>query len=378
MAMALDVMALRAFDSTTDAEVEAFMEACPTSVAQQTLAWRNVITSIDRDEPFFLGCRQAGELVGVLPAYRFDGPLGAILTSVPHVGPLGGVACHAAADAERVYEALLRAYVDLGVSTGCALVTVISSPFWPDRERYERHLRPDYVLDNACQVLDLAEGFTAEGSFVGGSQNLRRNLRKAQAGALWVDEEQSLANVEEWYEIHAARHGEIGATALPKGLFTAALEHMIPREKARFFFVRRVDTGEMIAGGFYLHHGAVIDALMPSVRSEHAKHGPAYLLALHSMRWARARGLRFYNWQGSPPDGGVHRFKQQWGSRELGYAFLTRITGDVRPFLESTVPELMSAYRWHYVLPFDRVGETAGAGVSSRRAAWAALEAAKR
>lgn len=364
-------------DPAGDIEVDAFFERCPTSFAQHTTAWRNVIVGVGGDQPLFLGCRRAGELVGVLPSYRFEGPLGAILTSVPQAGPLGGVACAPDVDPEPVYEALLGAYADLGASSGCAFASAIGNPFWPDGHLYERFLGPDYVLENVCQVLDLDTALDAGGEIVGGSENLQRNLRKAHSGALRIDEEQSLAAVEQWYEIHAARHTEIGAMPLPKALFTGALEHMVPRGKARFFFVRLADSAEMVAGGFYLCHGQVVDVLMPSVSTAHAKLGANYLLALHTIRWARARGFRYYNWEPSPPDGGVYRFKLQWGSRDVAYSYFTRITGDPERFLASTADAIASGYPWHFVLPFDRLGADR-AGRSSRREAWNALEALRR
>jgi hypothetical protein len=121
----------------------------------------------------------------------------------------------------------------------------------------------------------------------------------------------------------------------------------------------------------------VIDALMPSLKTEHAGLGGNYLLALHSMRWARARGRRFYNWQGSPPGSGVHRFKLQWGSRDVPYAYLTRVTGDASRFQRSTPQQVAAGYRWHYALPYDRIGAEAPAGgaVSTREAAWSAAAA---
>jgi hypothetical protein len=375
----LHVAELPASDRAADAEIDRFLDACPTSFAQQTPGWRDVITGVDRDEPHFLGCRQGGELVGVLPAYRYAGPLGAILTSVPQAGPLGGVACHPEAEREAVYRALLEGFTALAHRTGCELATVISNPFWPDRELCTRHLKPEFVLENACQVLELdtlGEGL----SFENAKPALRRNLRKALAGGLRIDEEQSASNVETWYGIHAQRHGDIGTQPLPRDLIFGALEHMVPRDKARFFFVREVDSGEMVSGGLYLHHGVVIDAVMPSMRSDRSRLAPNYLLARHSMAWARQRGLRFYNWQGSPPHGGVYRFKAQWGSRDVGYCFLTRVTGDASPFLESTVESIIEGYPWHYVLPFDRVGRSNAAPdvASSRAAAWRAREASGR
>jgi SAM-dependent methyltransferase len=357
-----------------DAELEEFLAACPTSVAQQTPGWRRVIEAIGVDEPHLLACRRRGALVGILPAWRFRGPFGAILVSCVQAGPLGGVACHPEADREEVYSALLDGFLALAGEQGCAVATVITNPFWPDRELCEKGLAPDYVLENVCQVLDLATGLDDEGSPTGGSQNLRRNLRKACSGALRIDEEQSAANLKDWYAIHERRHRSIGATPLPEALFTAALEHAVPAGVARFFFVRLTATDELVGGGLYLHHGSVIDALMPSVASEHAELGTAFLLALHSMRWARARGLRHYNWQPSPPGGGVLRFKQQWGSADLRYAYLTRVTGDAAPILAAGVEAVKQGYPFHYVLPFDRIGASAAAGASTRERAWQAAQ----
>jgi len=368
----LRVSSLDPRGGAVDAELEAFLAACPTSVAQQTPGWRRVIEAIGVDEPRLLACRRRGELVGLLPAWRYQGPLGAILASCVQAGPLGGVACHPDADRELVYPALLGAFLELASQEGCVVATVITSPFWPDRDLCEKHFAPDYVLENVCQVLDLSSGLDDAGWPTGGSQNLRRNLRRAASGALRIDEEQSPANLEAWYAIHEQRHRAIGATPLPKALFTAALELAVPAGVARFFFVRLTETGELVGGGLYVHHGSVIDALMPSIASQHADLGPAFLLAIHSMRWARARGLRHYNWEPSPPGGGVLRFKQQWGSADRRYAYLTRVTGDVSPILAAGVEAVKAGYPFHYVLPFDRIGPGASSGPSTREAAWQA------
>ncbi len=367
---------LPAGDPATDAELSCFFAKCTTSFAQQTPGWRDVIAGLGVDEPLFLGCRRGGDLVGVLPGYRFEGPLGAILTSCAQAGPLGGVAVLPDVESGPVYEVLLDRFGALAAERHCAVATVIGNPLFPDGALCEKWFAPDYTLENVSQILDLDEALDSRGDFHGGTTNLQRNLRKALAGRLVVDDQQTRANVETWYEIHTARHREIGAVPLPRQLFLGALEHMVPRDKARFFFVRLSESGEMVAGGFYVCHGSVIDALMPSVSTSAASLGPNFLLALHSMRWARERGVRHYNWQPSPPESGVHRFKRQWGSRDVNYAYYTRITGDVEPILSSSPEEVRNGYPWHYVLPFDRMGveQRTRSGVSSRRSAWSAGE----
>jgi hypothetical protein len=371
----LVVERLPASDPESDREVGEFLASCGTSFAQQTTHWRNVITRIDCDEPVWLGCRSGGRLVGVLPAYRFAGPLGAIMCTVPQPGALGGAAVVPNEEREAVFEALLVAFTAHAEALGCDLATAITNPFWPDRDLYERYFQPDYVLENVLQALSLSDDVAADGELPRASASLRRNLRRARVEGIWVDEEQSAANLEEWIEMHVARQTEIGVTPLPRELFCAAFEHMVPNDRARFFFVRTA-SGEMAAGGLYLHGGRVVDAFMPSICSKHANLRPGHLLAWHSIRWARRRGYAFYNWQASPPGGGVHRFKRQWGSREFPYCYLTRVTGDAAPYLEASAADLAAGYPRHFVLPFDVVGGagTGQSGASSRASAWQAME----
>ncbi len=353
-----------------------FLDDCPTSFAQQTPGWSRVIQSVGGDEGFYVVCRRGNDLVGALPAYVYGGPLGRILTSAAQAGALGGVACAERVDPEPVYEALLGAFLAFARDRECALATVYGNPIWPDHELCERILEPDYVLENACQVLDLEQGVDGDGGFPLASANVRRNLNKAESSGLVIDEDASTASVDEWYDLHATRHREIGAVPLPRSLFTGALREMVPRGKARFFFVRLSESGEMIAGGFYVLHGSVIDALMPSFRSEHAGMAPNFLLAAHTLRWARAAGLRYYNWQASPPEGGVRRFKLQWGSADLPYSIHTRVTGDASAFHAATPERIQADYRWHYVLPFDAVGSAPGGEPrrSQRGPAWKSAE----
>lgn len=359
-------------------EVAAFFESCEDSVAQQTPAWHDVIEHVGDDEGTWLCCRQEGRLVGVLPAYLFRGSKGAILVSCCQAGPLGGVACLESAGREAVYEALVAAFEQLAREWGCRVATLITNPFRPDEDLCSRFFSPNFVLENRTHVLDLHRDLDEDAMPIGGSRSLRRNLKRALASGLMIDEEQSLDNVERWYEIHSRRHGSMGLTPLPIELFIGALEHAVPASKARFFFVREPSVGRMVAGGLYLTHQQLVDSLMPAFDIEYVGLMPHHALAHHVMVWARNRDLRHFNWQPSPPGSGVERFKKSWGGEDRVYQYQTRVIGDPSPLLDSTPEELSRAYRWHYVLPFDRLrGRGDPAAVSSRVTAWEASESGK-
>lgn len=369
----------RGLDASVDRSLDSFLDASPTSFAQQTTSWRSVITEIDEDDACFLICKRDEEIVGLLPMYRFVGPRGTILTSVPQPGPLGGVAVAPQLEHEDIYSSLLTACFIFARSSDCDLVSIITNPFWPDHETYRQIKRPDFVLENSLLALDLCKDVDVDGSLLNASTSVRRNLRIALDAGLVIDEEQTEENVDCWASIHQRRHEEIGATPLPHKLFRAVLRHAVAAGRARFFFVRSAESGEMVSGGLYLCHGSVVDAYMPSMDSRYAELRPNYLLAAHSIAWARRGGHAYYNWQGSPPRGGVERFKRSFGSQQFDYRYLTWVTGDAKRFLEAKVSEIRDEYRFHYVLPFDQLGASGGETrteerTSARRDAWGAME----
>ena len=49
-------------------------------------------------------------------------------------------------------------------------------------------------------------------------------------------DEQTQANINEWFAIHEKRMNELGAIPIPKKLFDNAFKNLIPKEKAKFLF----------------------------------------------------------------------------------------------------------------------------------------------
>ena len=243
-------------------------------------------------------------------------------------------------------------------------------------------MEPDYELENTLIALDLERDLRPDGSFTQASSRACGATSRGRTPARCESTtSRASANLEEWLAIHEERHREIGATPLPRQLFRAALAHMVPVGRARFFFVRRVDDGEMVAGWLLpatRRRGRCVHAV--DAQPSRASCVPTICSRRCRSHWARRAGARFYNWQASPPEGGVRRFKQQWGGRDHAYSFLTRVTGSAERLLAADPAELAAGYPWHFVLPYDRLGARAGsdAAASRRDSAWRALEARKR
>lgn len=356
--------------SPADGEYDAFLDTCRRSVVQQSTVWRDVIAPLGPDEPRLLLARDGRGAAGALPLYIFRGPFGAVATSVPQPGPLGGVACaDGRPDRPGVYRFLLEAAVRLAREEGCALLTVLTSPFDDDAGLCREILRPEYELENYTQVIRLAEVFPdagepaylREGSWppygTKDKTNIRRNLSRAREAGLRVEEPEGERDFEAWYAVHRERHQGVGARPLDRELFRRILDVAAPAGRALLLLVR--DGSEVAGGCFFVFNRRIADVFLMSARDEALGRGANYALTHAFLGLARERGFELLNWQSSPSrGGGVYEFKRRWGSRESPYRFLTRVTGDVAPILAAGDDEVRQGYRNHYVLP--RTGPPGG------------------
>lgn len=344
-------------DARWRSRYDALFEATPDAFIQQSTLWAEVISELGPDRPIFLLCRDGDRDLAGLPLYLYEDGLGNILTSVPQPGPLGGVFCRSGlpeAGVERAYALLLERAERTARERRCLTLTIITNPFHPDLALYERHLAPDYVLENFTQYVPVDEA-VVEGRLalrdLDRRTNLSRNLKRARGAGFSVSTCQSDAELEAWSRIHEQRHSELGAAPLDPRLFHNIRRVLEPRGKARLLLVKA--GGEIASGCLYVRHRAVMDVFMLSMSGRYAEQAPNFLNTEQSLLWAAGAGVRIYNWQSSPGRrSGVYRYKSQWGSREAAYHFVTKRLCTPERLREIGREAIRAQYRWHYVVPF--------------------------
>jgi Acetyltransferase (GNAT) domain len=334
---------------------------------QQSSDWAEAIRDRGPDRPLFLLCERDGLPVAGLPLYLYRSPAGSVLTSVPQPGPMGGVFCRrglAQAEEDRCYALLLARAVELAREHECLTLTVITNPFRPDLGYYERHLAPDYVLENFTQYVPVATAVAGERIVLPDAlrrTNLRRNLDRAARAGFSVGPCASDEDLAAWYQVHAARHRELGARPLDEGLLRRILAVLGPRGRATLILVKH--GSEIASGGLYVYHRAVFDAYILSMNGKFADAGPNFANTRASLVEASRGGASIYNWQSSPSrTGGVYRYKQQWGSVEAPYAFVTRRLCDPARLWDIGAEGAREHFAGHYVVPFAAFGDRAAAG----------------
>lgn len=331
---------------------DALFEACPRAFIQQSTWWAEVIAPLGPDRPLFLLAEGEDGAEAGLPLYRFAGPAGAIMTSVPQAGPLGGVFCRdglTKARRDQAYGVLLSEAAAVAEATGCLALSLITNPLAADAGHYRRHLVPDLEFENFTQWVPVAEVMTKDGTLLmsGGVANRVRRGRREGLCCRRL----GLADFAAWYAIHQERHADLGIAPLPELLLRRLLEELEPRGKA--FLLGVEHGGELISGGLFVRHRAVCDVFIMSMRRAAAKLYPNYALTDAALRECAASGSEMLNWQSSASrDSGVYAFKAQWKAREAPYSFVTRLLGDPAPLLALGKAGLAAAYGGHYVLPF--------------------------
>jgi CelD/BcsL family acetyltransferase involved in cellulose biosynthesis len=324
---------------------------------QQSTAWARAINDLGPDQPIFLLARRGGDDLAGLPLYLFQAEPGNLLTSVPQPGPLGGVFARADLDAgtrEVAFAALLSRAVELAREHNCITMTLITDPLTADLPLYERHLAPELIFENFTQIVPLGQIFHGEEIILPRyrrSGSFRQRLRRAMAYGFTLRAAASEADVARWYEVHVKRHGEVGATPLPRALLERLLHVLEPSGRARLWLVEK--DGVIVGGGLFVWHRATMDVFIMSMDSTYAAEAPGYALVDAALRWAHGLGVERFNWQSSASrTSGVYAFKARWGAEERQYHFVTKIFALPERLAALGADGIKRHYPGHYVLPF--------------------------
>lgn len=334
---------------------EKFLGNVKFSSPQHSLRWRDFVCSLGMDVPYFVIAESDGSIVGALPLYYYKGRFGNLLTTNAwHT--ISGIICSDDGNKRDIYKSLLDYSLNLAKELDCAVLSIGTNPFLNDIAYYKEYFQPDYMLENFIQYFYLSEIFDDKGNFVHPNYtkrtNLSRNLRKAKQQQLIISDVQSEDNVYECFEIQDKRMRELGTTPFPLSFFYNALKILTLKGEGKFVFAF---SGEkMIAGSLFLFNRNMMNIYMMCMDSDYKEFGTNYLLTDYMLRFGYEKGVSIFNWMSSPRKGdGVYRWKEQWGSRERSFWYLTRVLGDISQWRSISLKELMEAYSFHYVLPFN-------------------------
>jgi hypothetical protein len=339
-ACAQTMIAVEPHDVGSDTEWDGFLTGREDGLFWYSAAYRAVLRDLMPVTEHSLVAREDGRIVGVLPLFALDGPVGRVYNSLPYYGGHGGILA-ASRDAEL---ALSDAYREIATATDTVSAAAVSNPF----SSQDRSLLPrTHGDDRFSQFTPLDEpdraAFTARWE-----SRARWSVRKAERAGVVVERDPSALA---WLVDEHTR-GMISVGAVPKEprFFELAAKHLPIGDTSEIWVARH--EGQPIAAVLIFYFNGIAEYFTPAVDPDMRSLQPLSLLVATAMFDAVARGYRVWNWGGTAPSlHSLFLFKRQWGSDKRTYGYDVFVNDD--SVLDRTSAELLAGYPHFFVAPFS-------------------------
>ena len=279
----------------TPAAWNAFVAATPNGSVFHRWEWRDVYCEEYGHEAPYLAAYEHELLVGILPLVRVKSiPFGHYLVSLPFVsypGPLGSAAAQ-------------RALCDHAVSiaNGAKLVEL--------RCRATIETSLPSVTRKIIVLRDLVPG-DYDATFKSFDSKLRSQVRRAERENLQI--RFGVDQLDAFYRVFVEHMRDLGSPVHSKSFFARLTRALGERAWIGVAYL----GDEPIACGFAIDDGTEVEMSWASSLRRHAKISPNMALYAAFIRRSCDEQKLVFNFGRCTPGSGTHKFKQQWGSRDV-------------------------------------------------------------
>ena len=328
-----------------DSRVIAFLDSLGSKLPGVSLYYypffRDMLARLGTGIPYYLGAfSEDDELVGLLPAFYRATNVGTVLSSLPFCGT-AGVLCHTGARAAAVHSALIAELTKRASAFEDILTCSIYTPFlFENFELYESATAHAIMVERFTQFQDIQAGSLGKDRLY--------DIRKAMRSGIEVSTERTSGNLSQFYSLYEQNCKDVGIPLKPR----ACVEYLAANtDQVGMYFA--FCKGEIVGGLLMLWTGITAIYYIPCSLADARHLEPGVLLIARAMEDARARGVRFWNWEGSPSrDSGVYRFKKKWGGQEKPYRIYVQAFRDKDYMRAIGAQKLGAAFPSYFVYPF--------------------------
>lgn len=279
----------------------------PDATVFHTAAWAKVLSDTYRYRPVYFASMEGMRLSALLPFMEIR----SILTGVRGVSLPFTDECPPILPPGKDLEEALRPVIELARAGGWKTLEV--------RGTARGGWRLPAAVEYFSHTLDLTEGEEALSARY--SQNLRRNLRKAEKEGVAVEADASPRAIREFYRLNCLTRREHGLPPQPFRFFELLREHVLEKGFGTLLLARH--KGEVVSGDMFLHFGGKAiykyGASDPSALHLRASH-VTFREGIRKMCEIGCYTLSFG--RTDIEHEGLRRFKVSWGANEtrLQYA----------------------------------------------------------
>lgn len=280
------------------AEWDVFVRLAEQGTHCHLWGWKSVIERVLGHECFYLAARAPnGRIAGVLPLVRVSSRLfGSYLVSMPFVNYGGAIGD------DRAVQALVARAIELAKSGDIELLEMRSRNTLPV-ELPVSHRKITVVLDltpgDPVQVWDSLRA------------KVRSQVRRPQKEGIVV--RFGPDQVGPFYRVFSRRMRDLGTPTQSRQFFEALLQ-MFPAE---VWFGCAYDGAHPVAAGCGFRWNGEFEMTWAASLTEYNAVAPNMLLYWAFIERAAQQGLAAFNFGRCTPGSGTHRFKQQWGGRDI-------------------------------------------------------------
>ena len=287
-------------------EWDEFVEATPGAALGHAAAWAHILRESYRLAPHYLAVRdRSGALAGVLPLVCFRTLRGRReLVSLPFLDTGGVLAADAAAE-----RSLLDGARELARELGAGAVELRQLTPLREGPVAREQSRVDLVM-----ALDPDE--QAQWKALGAK--VRNQTRKAEQSGLAPGSPDARDRVADFFAPFAVNMRDLGSPAHARRFYEVMAQVFGNRLSIHLALLGDRSVGGLVAIDFA---GTVTVPWASTLRAERAR-CPNNLIYWEAIRWAIARGARWFDFGRSPRESGTHRFKLGWGATERELAWV--------------------------------------------------------
>ena len=300
--------AFRSIDPLADSRYDDFVRGCDRAGAYHTGAWARILAAAYGARPNYLALTGAdGAVEAVLPLMTSRGLVtGSRVRSLPVV-PFAGPAGRSL----EPEAALAAAACQVADDHGATLTINARTPGYEDLVPELRctAANPTWITPLPDDGDGLRRGWKKT------SNNLFRNIAKAEKAGVRVREGQGHSDLRDFYALYLStmrRH-----RSLPRAWRQMTLDQAMLGPSGVFRLFIAEHESRPVAAAIFHAFGDTIDLLYNGSDDAARDLRPNFALYWHAMSWAIENGYRRFDWGEAQEGGPLSRFKAQWSAEPV-------------------------------------------------------------
>jgi len=297
---------------------------------------------------------RGGRPISALPFALKQGAAGKVINSLPYFGSCSGIV---GARGDDEAPPMVRALLEHARQAGVAAVTLVDD--WR-RNIFGGLVDADFVSQRSNQYIDL-KAMSAGPRMHSYHQKTRNLVRKAEKLGVACRISDDPRDIDALADKHRQNMANVGGIAKPEGFF--AMLRDAARPLGRQVLYVATFQGRDCAYLLNFYCGDTVEYYMPAVSVEDRNAQPLSLLIDRAINDAVREGYARWNFGGTwPTQHSLRHFKVRWGSSETSYGYYSYILD--RGILRATAAELLAAFPYFFVAPFDQLADQSARSVA--------------